>query len=129
MATWSEVQQYIRSKFVVDSEPSNDLMRLIFETDNGRSQLLFVEAPRNIDGLPNFVGFFSPVGARAKVPADKLLDIGYKSLGVVVRAEFIGIYHAALIDTIDAQEIDDPIHLVTAIADLAERDLTGKDDF
>jgi len=129
MATWSEVQQYIRSNYIVQSEPDDKMMRLEFNTSDGRSQLLFVEAPIHVDGLPNFVGFFSPVAERAKVSADKLLDLGYTGLGVLARGNYIGIYHAALVDTIDSQEIDVPIRFIIAIADLAEKELTGKDMF
>ena len=98
-------------------------MRLEFNPSVGRSQLLALEGPRNIDDAPNFVGFVSPTGNRTDASADRLLDLGYVMLGVATRGNAIGLYHAALIDNIDAREIDDPIHLITMLAQVAEQEL------
>ena len=51
MATWSEVQQYIRSNYTVQNETRGDsgreAMSLVFALGAGRTQILSVEGPMN----------------------------------------------------------------------------------
>ena len=125
MATWQQVKKYVYTKYKV-SDDDGDSMTLLFETNGGRSQLVFL---RHIEADElSSVLFTSPFAESSKVSADRVLrateeiPAGIRSLG-----KYFVVTHSQLLSTVDDAEIDLPMAMVVSNADKLE-DLLGKGD-
>jgi hypothetical protein len=127
MATWQEAKKYIYSNYTV-SEDTGNMLTLLFNTGNDRSQMVFVSVLNLAEDSQ--IVFASPVANRATVSAERLLDatidtfFGIRSVG-----QTVVLTHASLLATLDAAEIDYPMGMVTQAADEMERRLGLGDTF
>ena len=126
MTTWAEVKKYVHQKYKVE-DVNDDLMKLLFETSAGRSQLVFIEHAYNDSA--EWIKMNSPLGkldevniaTACRLISDKLMG------GIVLHDDMVAVTNAMPIADLDANEIDEPMARLSMIADELERYLTGKD--
>lgn len=127
MVTWHEVKEFIRRNYVVSSEQGN-LLALEFQTDRGRSQLMFVSGIEGSNDLDS-VRFFSPFARTDQISPAQFAQLASDAIfGLAEQADFYGFVHNAFLADLDASEIHVPMNYITALADQVERQLGLGDD-
>lgn len=121
MATWAEVKKYISNKYTID-DASDSLLRMTFNAENGRSQMVFV------GGGDTAVVIRSPFAKVGEVQPGKIFD-NTGIFGVTVIGELYCLTHTMLTETLDSLELDVPLELLVSEADQLERALGLGDKF
>lgn len=128
MATWQEVKNFIHTNYVVSNEEGN-LLVLQFQTEGGRSQLVFVSGFDSADELSS-VRFFSPFARVDQISPAQFAQLASNTIfGVAEVADMYGFVHNSFLADLDASEIHVPMNAVTMLADQVERQLGLGDDF
>lgn len=127
MAQWSEVAQILLSSKVHASERvDTNLIKVQLQTENGRSQSVFVA---NIDG---YITFRSVVCQLDKVDLAKLMQADFvlrMPYGLGVVGDFLAIKHVQKLDSLDIGELAGPIAELAHFADFIEGALSGGDAY
>jgi hypothetical protein len=121
VATWTEVKKFIYQNNYQVNNDSNNLLTLELAGD-GRSQLVFVSA------FNQFLLIASPFAKVGDIPPGKALTTG-SCFGSVQLGDIYALRHVALLDTLDAAEINLAINELAGEADRIEAELTGGDTF
>lgn len=121
MASQQEAINFIKSNFV--TETYNDGLKLIFDLDEGRSQLVFVF----VDEFK--VQYLSPFASIDDVTPKQALEANSEfSVGMqIVDNHLYVVKHVAPLADLDASEIAEGFELVANIADQLEKKLVGGD--
>lgn len=128
MTTWAEVKTYVHNKYKVE-DVNDDLMRLIFNLDNGRTQLVYIEHAFNESA--QWIKINSPIGkvsdlnvaSAARIASEKIVG------GIIIIGDFVYLTNAMPLENLDGNEVDEPLGRVMSIADEMERNLVGGDAF
>lgn len=130
MANWADVKSFIRANYKVSAEDGPNLLILLFETFEGRSQQVFMEYDRGGDGT-EWLKISATVGLRSELRLEEVLEVASTMvLGAVhLTGDAVMIAHWQPLGTIDGAEIDVPMKLVCLVADLVEKKLLGTDRF
>ncbi|WP_353708541.1 hypothetical protein ABRQ22_03115 [Cellulosimicrobium sp. ES-005] len=127
MTTWSDVTRFVHTNYTAES--INDAtIKLVFDTGNLRSQLVFVEHTWNDTGA-DWVKVNSPIGTIVEVDVRRAIEIvgGMLVGGIMSDGEYVYVTNAMPLRNLDANEITEPLVRVTTIADSIEAELLGKD--
>ena len=128
MATWAEVKNFIQTNYVVQNDEGS-FMTLEFQTDRGRTQLIFVLGIEGADEL-NSVRFFSPFARVDQISPAQFAELAKSALfGLAETAGLYGFVHNSFLADLDASEINTPMLAVTQQADQVERQLGLGDNF
>jgi hypothetical protein len=127
MATWQQVKSYIYANYNV-SKDSGEMITLLFDTGNGRSQLVFVGL---LDiGEYSSIRFSSPFAQWGNVSPERVLRATESTgVGICSVGDYLTTTHSQLLATIDEAEIDWPMVYVTSTADALEQQLGQGDAF
>lgn len=127
MATWQALRNYIHTTYTVAGE-DGDIVRLVFDVGNGRSQLVLV-SPTSTHAGAEFALIASPIGDLGTVDLNVLLrEAGeYVVGGVVMYGSRIMLRHAVPLADLDASDFETPLHLVLGAADAMEAKFLGSD--
>jgi hypothetical protein len=118
MATWTDLKAYIHNTYKVADE-REDLIKLIFEEEGLRSQLVLVRYVQHAGTNIEWIQIESPFGELGKVDLTAVLQaVGNTLVGGI-----------ALFDGRYVTEFEMPLHLVTVTADQLEKQFTGGDQF
>lgn len=130
MATWSEVQKYVRQNYQVNREPEDDLMVLTFQTTPGRDQQVFV-GHLTSGGGREWVRFASVVGEIRRIDLVRALQLGSEKIacGLEQIGDLVAVVHYQLLATVDGPEIDLGLVLAASNGDDLERALVGGDTY
>lgn len=130
MATWPEVQKYVRQNYRINREPSDDLMVLTFQTTPGRDQQVFVSYVPSSGGR-EWVRFASIVGEIRGIDLARALQLGSEKIacGLEQIGELLAVVHYQLMATVDGAEIDLGLTVTAANGDELERALVGGDTY
>jgi len=129
MATWREVVGYLKSNYKISSEEGTTLA-LNFETENGRSQMIFASGIAIDDPSIATVLFASPFATRNSITTQQLLACMEESfLGVGLAGDLYVFRHHVPMANLDANEIEWPLIFVTLAADGMEKKLGLGDNF
>ena len=121
MATQLEAINYIKSNYRHDVL-DNGILKLIFNLDGGRSQLVFA------DVTDVNIQYLSPFASIDEVTPKQALDANSKySIGMQLVGNQYMIKHVAFLADLDASEITEGFSLVAIIADELENQLVGGD--
>jgi hypothetical protein len=128
MASWLQLKQYIHSTYKV-SEDIGDGIKLLFETTDGRSQLVFLTRQILLDGAEDWVLIESPFGELGRVDlAAAVTEVGNLVCGgIAASGKFVTLRHAVRLPDLDLAEFERPLVLVTVWADRLEAAFTGGD--
>lgn len=128
MATWAEVKRTIRQNFKVADE-SQDVLKLIFETNDDRTQVVFIEKTQNADG-ELWVQISSPIGVIDTSEIDDALEIvGEKLCGGLTKENGTHyVRHSMLAGDLSYDELIRPLNIVCKTADILEEKFIGSDE-
>ena len=119
MATQQEVLKFFEAKYNFELIDDN-FLKILFEVDNGRSQVVFV----SIREL--FMTISSPFGDESNLNANLALKLAEESLfGVKKFGELFALQHVLLIADLDESEIVNGLDLVASTADDLEKSVGG----
>lgn len=128
MPTWPEIQEYARSKYTLQNDDERRFA-LVFEFDNGRSQLIGVRHFEAFD--KDWVEFRSVVCKEAqmahRVALKKNDDFVVGAITLDEDNDYCFVYSVCL-ETLDPEEFELPLHVVARTADRLESDYSGDDD-
>ena len=130
MPTWQDLTGYIRSNYkIADERP--DLIKLIFETGDLRSQMVLVCREALMNGEEEWVTISSPVANLGSVSLEDFLREvgGIVCGGAGLEGDVLVIKHAAPLLNLDINEFERPLRLVTTTADALEKKLAGADKY
>ena len=127
MATWQQVKSYIYANYNV-SKDSGEMITLLFDMGNGRSQLVFVGL---LDiGEYSSIRLSSPFAKWSNVSAERALRATESTgVGICSIGDYLATTHSQLLATVDEAEIDWPLAYVTSTADKLEQQLGQGDAF
>ena len=128
MATWESAKSYLASNYKCESIANG--LKLVFELRDGRSQVILV-LPSGPDDQIGFVDFHAPIGELGKVDLHALTrrTIDFSMGGISTVADLVTLRNTVPLENLDANEIEDPLHLITVIADSLEQEFTGQDAY
>lgn len=129
MASWEQLKTYIGSNYKI-TEDSGDLLKLLFSTNNDRSQLVFVNHAVTGSGI-EFAVIASPIANVGAVELNSVLRETSEYLvgGVVIYGDLLMLRHAVPLADLDAGDFEIPLHLVVGAADGIEAKFVGSDRF
>jgi hypothetical protein len=130
MATWSDVVQYIKSHYRI-SEEQPDMIKMVFDTGDLRSQVVFIWRQTLAGGEEEWVQIESPFGELGSVDLGRALaEVGSTVCGGMAQfANVVTIRHALPLENLNLNEFERPLALVTNTADAIERKLVGGDRY
>ena len=128
MATWQDLQQYIKSRYQVLSEEP-DTLRLVFDLGNGRHQNVVV-AGKVAAGV-EYAVIWTPVCDEAQLPAREALA---RNMGMPVGAFALMDGTMILRDTVllkdlDPDEFEVPFRALTQAGDMLQYEFAGVDSY
>lgn len=129
MATWKQVRDYIQSNYnSAEYSEKGDFLSLVFEIDEERSQMVFVDRSKS-EGGSNWIDISSAVGEVSKNDIFDLLEDldDYVCGGAVKIDNEIWIRNRILLESIDCPTIDNVMGIIAGIADDLEDKYVGGD--
>lgn len=130
MTTWNSVADYVRSNYQISDESPNRI-KLVFETGDMRTQLVFLWRQLLLDGAEEWLQIESPVGRVDSMNLRAVLDeVGAMVCGgAAIMDGVLFIRQAMPISNLEINEFERPLRLVTTSADALERKFVGGDEF
>jgi hypothetical protein len=130
MATWSDLAGYVRSNYKIADENSR-MIKMVFETGNLRSQLVFLWRQSLMDGGEEWVQIESPIAEVGSLnPRQVLEEVGNVVCGgAAVVDGHVVLRHAVPLLNLNVNEFERPLILVTSTADHLEHKLVGSDKY
>jgi hypothetical protein len=128
MPSWSEIQEYARSKYKL-SRDEDDHFALIFSFPDDRSQQIFVKRFEAFD--QECVEFRTPVCNEADMnPKVALTKNAEFAIGALALDDgLIFLMHNAMLKNLDMDEFELPLHVLASCADDLEQEYAAGDDF
>ena len=121
MASKAEVISFLKANYNLE-EMQPGMFRMLFEQENGRSQMLFAGV------FDSFIRVDSPFGALDTIDLAAALDES-SILGLGAVGSFATVRHLILTENLDPSEIFDSFGLVAEVADSLEAKFTKGDAF
>ena len=128
MATWSDVQNHLRSRYAL-AEDRPDLVALKFECAGARAQLIQVSSFSALGR--GWVLFRSRVCEQSRMdPVEALRRNSRFAVGFLALTDgYYEIAYTAQLETLDIDELEIPLRVLSDTADELERELTGTDQW
>lgn len=130
MATWTAVKQYLASNY--HCEPfGNDALKLTFQLDNDRSQLIIVDWAGADPQTATWVDFHTPIGRLGSVDLNAAVrrTRSFVVGGLSCVDDIVTLRASLPLQNLDRNEIEEPLHLLVSVGDTFEQALTGRDEF
>lgn len=126
MATWRELEKYVRGKYIVKEGPGGTLA-LDFKLQN-RSQVIFVGIAGN-DDLGEWAKVMSPIGPTEALDLSAVCQEAFGLVvgGVTVIGGVVMLSHSIPLADLDVDEFEVPLHMVCITADAFEAKFLGGD--
>jgi len=130
MATWNDLVTYVHSHYKISDENQN-MIKLVFETGNLRSQVVVLWHLTLNDGSEEWVQIESPFAELGSVNlAQALQHIGNTVCGgMALFGNLVTFRHSLPLANLNINEFESPLALVTTTADNLEKELVGGDKF
>jgi hypothetical protein len=128
MATWKDVEKYIRSEYKILPDSPKGMIAIDFNLNDGRSQKVFLSRGGN-DAMGEAVHILSIIG---KLSPSKIAEACKEVTdmvvgGIVLFDDLVMLRHSVLLENVDENELVKPLLAVTIGADRLEQKLTGSD--
>ena len=127
MADWSALRNYIKGNYKI-AKDELDTLGLLFETEDGRSQQVFV-GNMGDSGWAMVYTAVCPEGAiepREALIRNSKMTVGHLAL---VEGGPVIFRHTFPLADLDPEEFETPLHVAVQFGDRLERELTGADAF
>lgn len=130
MATWRDFRAFVKANYEVTQEQP-DMLQLIFETENDRSQVVYLWYRRLMKGTEDWIIIESPFARVEQIDLQAALEEAGRLIcgGVVIQGNFAAYRHAVPLANLDVNEFKRPLQLVTLSADRLEQMLFGEDHY
>ena len=130
MATWLDLAQYVRSNYKIADE-NHDMIKIIFETNNLRSQVVFLWRQVLMNGEEEWIQIESPFAELGSVDLRKVLEeLSSVVCGsLALTADHLTVRHAVPLANLNINEFERPLVLVTSTADHLEQSFVGSDKY
>jgi hypothetical protein len=130
MATWLDLAQYVRSNYKIADE-NHDMIKIIFETNNLRSQVVFIWRQVLMNGEEEWIQIESPFAELGSVDLRKVLEeLSSVVCGsLALTADHLTVRHAVPLANLNINEFERPLVLVTSTADHLEQSFVGSDKY
>ena len=128
MPTWSEIQEYARSKYKLASD-DKDSFKLVFEYDNDRLQAVIVSRFEAIDR--EWCDFASACCKKDQMSPEVALEKNFQfAVGAIsLDKDIYVVRYSVQMATMDMEEFELPLHVVASTADKLEQEFAAGDDF
>ena len=128
MATWAEIQNHIRKNYIL-AEDAQKYMALDFECPGGRKQRMVLSYFESMS--KRWVLYRSRVCERSRLDPEEALrrNAGFAVGFLALSENFYELVYTAQLDTIDTNELELPLYVLSETADQLERELTGADNW
>lgn len=130
MANWASLVDYVNRNYKI-ADQNDTMVKLIFNTGDLRSQVIFLWKSSLMDGAEEWVTFESPFAEIAQVDLGAVLKetgrLVCGALGLV--GTMLTLRHSVPLENVDPNEIDRPLGLISGSADRLERQFVGTDQF
>ena len=130
MATWSDVETYVKGHYkVADERPG--MLKLIFEVGDLRSQVVLLWHVTLRNGEEEWLQIESPFAELGKVDLEKVLNAVGETVcgGAAVAGNHLTFRHSVPLASVDISEFERPLHLVVGTADDLEKMFSGGDAY
>ncbi len=132
MSTYKEFEKYVKSNYKVgekDKDAPEGFMQLLFETSEGRSQVLMIGEGHKSDLIGETADVMSFIGDLKGAKLNQALEVVYDFPlgGLMTVAGHLTFRHTILLDNVDENEIDVPLLAVAFLADILEQRFSGGD--
>jgi hypothetical protein len=129
MASWSTLVSYVQSNYKI-ADQGNDMLKLVFETGDLRSQVVFLWR-QTLAGGEEWVQIESPFAAVGSVNLQAALEMigGMVCGGMAITAGHVTVRHAVPLANLNINEFERPLILVTTTADRLESEFVGSDKY
>jgi hypothetical protein len=121
MANWTELKQFLYTKYKIEND-AGDSLRMLFDVGSGRTHFISVH---NFEPL---ITFSAPFGKVGEIQPEQVLQSAVP-FGVAQIGDVYAIIHTSWLATLDELEVEAPINILVKKADELEAKLTGKDRF
>ena len=130
MTTWSDLVSYVHNNYKIADERT-DMIKLIFETEGLRSQVVILWHMTLGDGTEEWVQIESPFGELGSLDLTAAVQAVGNTVcgGMAVCGNLVTFRHSLPLDNLNINEFESPLALVTTTADQLEKSLTGGDKF
>ncbi len=130
MATWQDLVSYINNNYKV-ADQSGGMVKLIFEMDDLRSQVVLVSMATLAGGSEEWALVQSPFGKVGAVDLGAVLQyLSDVVCGGVARVgDLLTIRHAIPLADMSISEFERPLRLVMLTADTVEKMFVGGDAY
>ncbi len=134
MSTYKEFEKYVKSNYKVgekDKDAPEGFMQLLFETSEGRSQVLMIGEGHKSDLIGETADVMSFIGDLKGAKLNEALELAYSFPlgGLITASGHLMFRHTILLDNVDENEIDIPLMAVAYCADVLEQKFSGGDKF
>jgi hypothetical protein len=131
MITWRDVVAYINTRYKI-AEQDGSLIKLVFETPGGRSQMVLVA--RHVPGgspSEEWVQIASPIAPVNRINVIAVLQDVSELIcgGLAIYGDLLFIQDSFPLANMQVNELERPLYLITASADRLERKYVGADIF
>ena len=127
MTSWADVKRFVHANYKAE-DLGDSVLKLLFETANLRSQIVFIEYASNDEGA-EWLQVNSPIGTVAEVDLSSAAERvgGMLVGGISISDGYVFVTNAVPLQNLDANEITEPLARIVNIADKLENELLGKD--
>ncbi|MFT5357091.1 MAG: hypothetical protein ACI9KE_004322 [Polyangiales bacterium] len=128
MPTWSEVQDYARSKYKL-AEDNENSFKLVFEYENDRLQAVIISRYEAMGR--EWCDFASAACTVEQMPPATALRKNFEfAVGALTLDQDIYVVrYSVQMATMDMEEFELPLHVVSTTADKIEQEFGKSDDF
>jgi len=130
MADWNALHRYIKSEYKVASDEINSV-KLIFNLDNDRSQLVVVEKAGEVGDSEWAVVSTAVCGENEINPKAALMRSSQMVVGglALVEGGPVIFRHSIRLADLDPGEFEEPLKLAAIFGDKLEQELSGADAY
>ncbi len=130
MATWGEVKTFVHDNYKAD-DLADEVMKMVFETSDLRSQLVFLTHYTLQAGEEDWVSLESPFAEVGNVDLNRALEeVGNLVCGGLSQVNtMVTLKHSVPLANLNINELQRPLALVVNSADALEKTLVGGDKF
>jgi len=127
MTTWMDVKRFVEANYRFE-EVNDSLLKLLFETGDLRSQLVFVGYDKSGADV-EWIRVNSPVGPVQQLDLHGAATrLGDKIVGgLVIIGDYVYVTNSVPLQNLDANELVEPMLRVMSIADELEKEMLGTD--
>ncbi len=128
MPTWAEIKAHVREKYTLQEDDEKHF-KLVWEYRNNRFQMITVSHFEAVG--KEWVDFASAACRRDQMPPEVALErnFGFALGALCLDGDVYVVRYSALLESMDLDELEIPLHVVAQTADELEQEFAETDSF